>query len=218
VVPFLLIDNSIITPNTITEAYGQTYADLLLDLNDIVSYNMYYNNNGRFTCEPDILNSDKDSKWDFNANSRIYLGIEQNYDFDGAYNIVKVVGDNVNGDLATGIARNDDPSSPLSTLRIGDKLAPIITSTVIATDQQAQDRANYELARYTALSINANIQSVPLFHLDVDTIVTVMDRDAKLDGERFLINNLDFSFSPKDQSMSISATKANDLDFEVTNS
>jgi len=219
IAPMLLIDSSTVTPNTIAETYGQTYGNLLLDVNDILAYNMYYNTNGRFICEPDILNSIKDVKWDFNTNSNVYLGITQNYNFDEAYNVVMVVGDNIEGNLATGIVRNSDPSSPLSTLRIGEKVAPIITSSVISTDTQAQERANYEITRYAALGIDASIECIPLFHLDADQIITITDEDADLDNERFLINSFDISFSPKGNlSMNISATKAKDLDFEITES
>jgi hypothetical protein len=218
ITPLLLIDASATTPYTIYKEYGTTFSDLLLELNSILSYNMYYNLNGRFICEPDTLNSLKPPQWNFNTSSKVYLGITQDPNFDEAYNIVMVVGDNVNGNQALGIARNDDPSSPLSIMRIGEKLAPPITDAVISTDQQAIDRANWELRRYASLSINATITCIPLLHLDVDQIITVTDEDANLNNERFLINSLNIPLDPKSgQTMTITATKANDIDFEINN-
>jgi hypothetical protein len=223
VTPLLMIDSTEITPYTIYKEYGATYADVLLELDSILSYNMYYDTNGRFTCLPDILNSVKASQWDFStqqtndSNGKTYLGIVQKYNFDEAYNIVMVVGDNVSGNLALGIARNDDPSSPLSTMKIGEKLAPPITDTVIDTDERAQDRANYEIKRYASLAVDATITSIPLFHLDADQIITVYDEHERLYGERFLINSLSIPLAPNGGNMTINASKANDLDFIITN-
>jgi hypothetical protein len=129
-----------------------------------------------------------------------------------------VVGDNVNGNLALGIARNDDPSSPLSTHQIGEKLAPPITDAVIDTDARAQDRANYEIKRYASLPTEAVITCIPLFHLDVDQIITVTDSHENLSEERFLINSFTIPLNPSGGTMTINASKANDLDFVITNS
>ena len=218
VTPMLLIDPSEETPYTIYQEYGSTFGDLALELNNIISQNMYYNNAGRLVCEPDVLNSLKDSKWDFRTDSKVYLGMTQDSNFNEAYNVVLVVGDNVNGNLAIGIARNDDPSSSLSTHRIGEKLAPPITDTVIDTDERAQDRANFEIRRYAALATDNTITCIPMFHLDVDQIITVTDEQLGLNKERLLINNFSIPLNPNGaQSMTISATKANDIDFEITN-
>lgn len=214
--PMLMINSALTTPNAITESYGQNYSNLLSDINDQLAYNMYYNNNGRFVCEPDVLNSIKAVSWEFSTNNNKFLKIDSKFNFGEAYNVVMVVGDNIEGNLASAIAKNSDPSSPLSTLRIGEKVAPIITSSVISTDAQAQDRANYELMRYARMGINSSIDCVPLIHLDVDQIVTVTDNYLNLNAERFLINSFDISFSPNNSTMTLTATKANDLDFEIT--
>jgi hypothetical protein len=217
VVPFLLIGSSEITPYTINKEYGKTYADVLTELNSVLSYNMYYDTTGRFTCEPDILNSIKASQWDYNSNNGVHFGLTENYNWDEAYNIVMVVGDNVNGNLARATARNDDPSSPLSTCLIGEKLALPITDAVISTDTQAQDRANFEIKRYASLSREVIITSVPLFHLDADQIITIYDEYADLYAEKFLINSITIPLTPSGDVMTINATKANDIDFTITN-
>jgi hypothetical protein len=52
--------------------------------------------------------------------------------------------------------------------------------------------------------------------LDADQIVTVTDSYLGFSEERFLINSFDINFSPSNSAMSITATKANDLDFEIS--
>jgi hypothetical protein len=214
----LLIIGSDVTPYTIYQEFGNTFGDVVLELNKILSYNMFYDVHGRFNCVPDVLNSLKDSKWDFNTNSKVFLGIQQQYNFKDAYNIVMVIGDNINGNIATGIATNNDPTSPLSVFKIGARLAPPITDAVIDTDERAQARANYELKRYAALAVNATIKCIPLLHFDVDEIITVTDDKENLDNERFLINSLDIPLSPRPgETMIINSTKASDIDFEISN-
>jgi hypothetical protein len=214
----LLIVGSDITPYTIYKEFGGTYGDVILELNNIIAYNMFYDPDGRFNCLPDVLNSLKMSSWDFNTNSKIYLPpISQEYLYEQAYNTVMVVGDNVNGSIATGTATNNDPSSPFSVFHIGARLAPPITNAICSTDAQAQALAEYELKRYASLAINATISCIPLFHLDVDQIVTVTDDEASLDNERFLINSINIPLDPKGGNrMTINATKASDIDFEIT--
>jgi hypothetical protein len=102
-------------------------------------------------------------------------------------------------------------------MKIGEKLAPPITDTVIDTDERAQDRANYEIKRYASLAVDAAITSIPLFHLDADQIITVYDEHERLYGERFLINSLSIPLAPNGGNMTINASKANDLDFIITN-
>lgn len=214
----LLIIGADTTPYTIYKEYGNTFGDLLLELNNMLAYNMYYDQTGRFVCEPDLSNMVKGSVWDFTDTSKLYLDIQQSFDFENAYNIVKVIGDNVNGNIATGVAMNNDPTSPLSVLNIGYKLAPIITDAVIDTDQRAQDRANYELLRYASLAVEATINCIPVLHLDVDQVITVTDTEEGLDREKFLINSISLPLDPKGgQVMTIGASKLTDIDFDITN-
>lgn len=214
----LLIVGSDITPYTIYQDLGNSYADVLLELNKIISHNMYYDVQGIFNCQPDVSNLTKGSVWDFITSTAVYQSISQEFKFENAYNIVQVVGDNVNGNIATGKATNNDPSSALSILNIGPRLAPIINDSVIDTDQRAQDRANYELKRYASMAVEATITCIPLLHLDVDQIITVTDERELLDRERFLINGFTLPLSPKGgQTMTLNISKSSEIDFNITN-
>jgi hypothetical protein len=218
--PLILIDPSIVTPYTIYKEAGETYADILLELNTIVAGNMFYDATGRFVCEPDIPNTEKGCSFDFEDNLKvpIYSGINLVHDFESAYNIVMVIADNVAGNIATGIATNNDPTSSLSVLSIGEKLAPIIRNSVIDTDERAQDLANYEIKRYASMSVEGTITSIPLIELDVDEVVTVTDVREKLDKEKFLINSITMPLSPQSgQQMQIGVSKLTEIDFEITN-
>ena len=218
IIPLLLINSALTTPYIIIKEYDNNFGDLVLNINNILANNMFYDTIGRFTCEPDIPNSEKGSMWDFRTSSQVYLGATIGYKFDEAYNIVRVVGDNINGNLASGIAINADPSSPLSIWQIGEKVAPIIKSTTISSDNQAQDLADYWVQRYTSLASNAAITCIPLPHLDVDQIITITDSSLQLSEERYLIDNFTIGFTGQGEfTMSIGATNANDLDFDISN-
>ena len=217
IIPLLFIGSSVKVPYTIYKQYGSTFGDLVLELNNIVSNNMFYDVNGRFICETDVPNSEKGSVWDFRTSANTFLGITVGYNFDEAYNIILVVGDNVNGNLATGVAKNTDKSSPLSIYQIGERVAPPITSSSISNDTQAKDLAKFWLKRYVSLSSKTTITCIPLLHLDVDQIITVTDATLLLDKERFLIDSFTINLDANgNQTMSISVTKANDLDFEIS--
>jgi hypothetical protein len=215
----MLIIGSDKTPYTIYKEYGGFYSDVLLELNNIISYNMYYSVNGKFVCEPDIPNLQKGSIWDFDDSDATLQSVSQTFNFEKSYNIVKVIGDNVNGNIAIGTARNNAPSSSLSTLHIGNKLAPIITDENIDTDARAQYRANYELKRYSSMAVEVSITSIPLLHLDVDQVITITDSKEMLDREKFLINSITIPLSPKSgQTMILGVSNLTAIDFDIDNS
>jgi hypothetical protein len=222
IMPLLSINDSELTPYTYYKELGGTYGDVLLELNKMLAFNMHYDRQGRLLCYEDGLNSEKGSQWDFNTSSNTeiltnrLLSVSRKYNLDNIFNIVKVVGDNINGNLATGEARNNDPTSPFSIVNIGEHLAPIIFDTLIDTDEKAQARAEYELKRYLQMGIETTINCIPLFHLDVDNIVTLTDVQEGIDNERLLIHSISVSFSPQGNNlMSLSCVNSTDFDIDL---
>lgn len=89
-------------------------------------------------------------------------GIPQRYSADGFANEVLVKSQDPNQEpQIVGIARNEDPASPVSIPRLGREVTQVVTATTLA-DQQVADRlAEAELERSSAAHMKRTIATMP---------------------------------------------------------
>jgi hypothetical protein len=160
--------------------------------------------------EQDWADDTKGSLWDFSTSEFNYLGATRTYRFDEVYNAVRVIGDNINGNLALYEAQNTNLASPTSIPNLGYQRTLIIEDSVINTDALAEARANYELKRVTSLYSDVNISCIPMYHLDVDHVITLTDSALGFNRARLLIKELTIPLSTNGQ-MTISACVTEEL-------
>lgn len=211
--PILLSDfANEITPYTIKKEYGNNnYGQILIELAQMLSANIYYNELGQLVFEKDVEDSLKGSIWDFNTDEFHYLGATNKYVFSKVYNKIVVIGSNINGNIATGIAINNNLQSNTRVQLIGLKTKEPIMDDMITTDDLAQQRANYELKRAIGVQSAVSIKSTAFFHFDVDQVITLTDSNLKLIQERFLIQSINLDFK-NEGTMTISCVKSKELD------
>ncbi len=197
------------TPYTIYEEIGGNYGNILMHLTEFVSRNIYYNEIGRLVYEEEIDDSLKGSIWDFGEGDAFYQDSTYEYDFDNLRNVVTVIGDNVNGSYAYYAVENVNLASPTNIYQIGRKLE-ILEDPIINTNDLARQRAEYELKRLNVMQSALSFQCTPLYHLDVNQVVTITDDDLELDNERFLIESFRLPLGGK-QNMSLSVAKTYEL-------
>jgi len=199
-----------VTPYTLRKEVGDVLGNVLLELQGMLSANVFYNVNGEIVFERDSSDDIKGSLWDFSTDEFNYLGATRTYKFDEVYNAVRVIGDNIDGNLALYEAQNTNLASPTSIQNLGFQRTWVIEDPVINTDTLAEDRANYELKRVTALYSDISLSSIPMYHLDVDHVITLTDSGLGLNRDRFLINEITIPLSTGGQ-MTISASKTEEL-------
>lgn len=199
-----------ITPYTIEKETGATLGEIVLELAALVSANVYYNADGKLVFEQDFNDTVKSSLWDFSANEFNYINSSQTFKFNEVFNAVLVIGDNINGQIFDYQAINNNLQSPTSVPNLGFKRIKVINDSNINTEQRAEDRAKYELKRVMIMQSEFNVDSVPIYHLDVDKIITLTDGGLQLNKERILIDSISIPLSPSGR-MSIKAVKSIDL-------
>jgi|GEM_PF-667210 len=194
----MLETNTTPTAYTIKTKSNSHIADTLLEINNIYSWNMYYDEEGRFTWRSDIDDDDKASVFDFDDNKNFYLGSTYEPKYTETFNVVKVISENATDEVTYSSKReNRNLSSPSCIQRIGERPADEIRDNAIFSDDLADLRALYELKRFTALGSKCSIKCFPLYHLDVDQVVTYSDPNFDFDYERFVITAIDIPLSPK---------------------
>lgn len=202
------------TQATIRKDSGDTVASIIDDLATQMSANYYYNDYGCFTLEfldETITDDNKIVCWEYlNKNYDLY-NISYNYNFSEAVNVVKVVGDNINNGVYFATAINDDPRSPICVGRIGNRKEPPITNCNVWNDNMARELAIYNLRKKSLipLELTATVAFNPL--LEVDYLCRVEFPNLGFSNDRCVINSI--SLSTQDNSMNLSLTKTEDLDF-----
>ena len=202
------------TPFTATIDKGQTYADVLLQFNTMLAGVIYYDTVGRLNIEPneeDLLDKDKEIVYKFDQYNSSILEKSQDFNFTGVYNDILCVGATTNGYLAKGRATNNNIKSDLCVQRIGKK-TKVYEDTNYYTDDLCKDWANYLLRNNTILQTSINISTVPLYHLDVNKLITITNPKKHLKEEKFLINSLSIPLGLGQ--MTISASSVNELEFD----
>lgn len=201
------------TPFTATIDKGQTYADVLLQFNTMLAGVIYYDTVGRLNVEPnetDLLDKDKEILYKFDQNNSDILGKSQEFKFTEVFNDILCVGATTNGYLAKGRATNNNIKSDLCVQRIGKK-TKVYEDTNYYSDGLCQDWANYLLRNNTILQTSLSLQTIPLYHLDVNKLITITNAKYHLKEEKFLINSLSIPLGLGQ--MTISATSINELEF-----
>lgn len=206
-------------PYTVKTERGKTYADILLEYATILCAAIYYDVNGRLVIEPlidtadDITDTDKEILWNFTVDEKSFMGLSQTSNFDKVYNDIIVLGNILNGYQFKGRVQNRNPKSDTCIERIGLKTKPPIEDNQYYSDEQCEELAKYHAKVDTILQKSGDIKSTPIFHLDVNKIVTVSTPNNKMSKEMFLVSG--YTLTPMGN-MSVNVTSINVLkDFSV---
>lgn len=209
----------LLCPYTATVERGNTLADVLLEYATILCANIYYDVHGRLILEPmidtadDITDTNKEILWDYTVDEQTFLGLTQTYNFDKIYNDIIVLGNITNGYQFKGRVQNRNPLSNTCIQKIGLKTKEPIEDNQYVSDEQCVELAKYYAKIDTILQKSGTIDSVTLFHLDVNKLVTISTPNNNMSKELFLITG--FSLSPTG-TMSVNVTSVNVLkDFSV---
>ena len=166
---------------------------------------IYYDSVGRLNIEPnedDLLDKNKEIVYNFTQNNCEILGKSREYQFSNVYNDVLCVGATINGYMAKGRATNTNIKSDLCVQRIGKK-TKVFEDTNYYSDELCQDWANYLLRRNTILQSSLNISTIPMYHLDVNKLITITNEKNHLEQEKFLINSLSIPLGIGQMTMSV---------------
>jgi hypothetical protein len=201
-------------PYTAKVEKGKTYADVLLEYATILCAHIYYDANGRLVIEPmidtadDITDTNKEVVWNFTVEEKQLLGLNQTYNFDKVYNDIIVLGNIANGYQFKARVQNRNIMSDTCIQKIGLKSKEPFEDNQYYSDDQCKELAMYYAKIDTILQKTGDISSTPLYHLDVNKLVTVSTPNNNMSKELFLITGYTLNSS---DSMSVKVTSVNEL-------
>ena len=194
------IDSSVFNEKTtydIIHSAGETIASVILEVAANLSCYAYYDENGVFTMRPFDYDETLSSVYDYTYNDINYIGASKTLPIRKIYNSVLIVSDNLQNSNAPIVAMldNNDVTDINSVINGAIRKVYNVTDNIagIYNQQQADERARYELKKVACMQSTISLTSTPLYHLKENEVVTVTDPYLGCNGERFLISGINFN-------------------------
>jgi hypothetical protein len=139
-----------------------------------------------------------------------YIDDSVDINFSNVHNVVTVIGANINGDLVSYTAKNENPKSPTNiwslepnTLRIKDEN--------IYSDDLARQRAEYELFKQGLLSLSFKVRCTFMPHLDVNKIVRASSDFYGFKDTPFLIQSINIPLSQANSDITLTISNIGEV-------
>jgi hypothetical protein len=209
-----------VTSYTITKSPNSSLGEILIELANMISCDIYYNENGNLVVQSgidDISHINKPTLWSYNESELEYLNSNLTSNFTKIKNRVVIVATNVNTNVTySAVSENTNPLSPT-------RVSKIVTNTYYLEDNNisstalAQDRADYELNKLAIVQLTNNLQSTYMTQLDVNNCISVNDSYFGFEDDRFIIQSINVPIEI-DCKIDIKASNIADLPFYNTTS
>lgn len=185
--------SSIKTPYTITKSPETTMGDIIIELADMASQDVYYNENGNLTLRPgnDAFSHDKRGvQWYYTEYDHLdYADPTYSIDYGAIINKMTVKGGIANGYQFKGIAINKNPLSK-SNVNLNQVNAEILEDDNIMSDDLALERAQYELNKKLLAYTKNSYKSIFIPHLMPKDVVMWTCPEFNIYNEKFVIQSL----------------------------
>lgn len=190
------------------EASG-TIADIVLEIAKMLVANVGYDASGRLCIEPnntDVHNYSRPVQWNFRTTENSLLSVSYQFPLTDVFNTVTVTGATLNGLQAKGFAQNTDARSGTSISRIGVKCYSEEQSSYYS-NTQCQEMADYLLRQKSSLLATTTIDSIPIYHIRENELVTLERPEVSNAVEKYLVTGYSMPIG-QTGSMTISAVRA----------
>lgn len=191
---------------------GKTLADLILELNDVVTGIIGYDMTGALridASQDDIKDGDKAILYEFTPENSTFCGVTETAQNQDVYNDVVVVGQDLTDNEIYGRATNFDAKSDTNVNIIGRKTYREEKAEYWNTTQ-CQDLAGYLLKQKTVLHKSVTVECSQMFHLYENGLISIKRTDKKGSPvEKHIIQSFSIPLA-ETGTMSISATSVTD--------
>lgn len=202
-----------VVPYTLEFNAGDDITKVISTLRDMyMDYTCGYNIRGEFEFTKVESQTEQDlstPKWRFDADDltlKTMIGFKEDYSLNDIKNRIVVYGSTseVTGLMPVGEARITDVKSPFNIYSIGER-TKIITESKYATNEQCISKAKYEVWKASNFKESCDIESVPIYLLDVNDVIEVRHPVTKV-VSKYMIDGFNFGLDVAAK-MSINAHK-----------
>lgn len=184
------------TQSTIRAEEGDNLGTLIDALATQLSAEYYYNNVGNlcfYVINETVDDSVKPIIWTFESLNRELHNLDLNYHNEDVVNVVKVVGDNIDGGIYSAVVTNENPSSPICIQQIGKRMGEKYSDANVWNNELAEDLARYYLRKSSFVSVEFSSQVSFNPILMVNNICEVENEFLGFEREKLLITSISFT-------------------------
>lgn len=164
---------SAVTPYTLVVNNSNTVGDIALEVANIISCDIFYNEEGYLTLQAadDLLQiSKKPVLWAICGDGVECMPPSLSVEFSRIINKVCVVGANINGAIVKHVATNTNPKSP-SNISMSPVHFEYISDSNINTYELCKIRAEYELQKKSVVAMTHKFQCVFMPFIEANAVI-----------------------------------------------
>ena len=204
-----------VTAYTIKKTAASTIGEIIIDLANMISCDVFYDENGHLVVRDNLDDLDYHNRsvaWTF---KKIDVDLEHNgvtikHEWTKIKNKIIVIGANINGLLCKGIAENNNEASPYNTSGNFGIQTEIITDEMINTPTLCEGRALYELKKNAMRNIQIKFNSIYIPHIVPNDLVRWSFDAYNLLNEELVVQSVSIPLNPSEL-MSLSVTNIKEL-------
>jgi hypothetical protein len=200
-------------PYTIKKTANNTVGEIIIDLANCLSCDVFYDELGRLTFRDNLDDLDFHNRhmaWHFQEKHSEFGNVSRRDEWSKIKNRYIVKGCNINGMQFKGIAENINPASAYNINGNFGIHPEIIEDNLIYSNNLCLQRAQYELKKNLMKNISISMETRYLPHINPNDLVRWSFEEYQYVNEPFIVNSVSIPLNSTSQ-MSLSITNVNEL-------
>lgn len=201
------------TAYTIKKTADNNLGEILIELANMLSCDIFYDEIGRLTFRDNLEDLDyhnRNTVWNYSSSENETINISREDKWSEMKNRFIVKGANINGMLCKGIAENTNPSSAYNVYGNFGIKPKIIEDNLIYSPVLCQQRAKYELKKNAIKNTSISFESIYIPHMNPNDLVRWTFNDYNYHNEEFIVQTVSIPLNPSEP-MNVSITNVNEL-------
>lgn len=181
----------------IVKTGGEYFESVLISIGNMLGANIYYDLTGRLSVvksKHTTQHTTEPPSWTFKQNDIEYLPQNISYDYQSVVNSVTVEAVDSGQNSITYTAQNKNLNSNFNIYTsIGIKSSPLIQSTIVMSQAQLRQQAEFLLEEKTRLAFNFTFQSILIPHIKEGDYIQIDDDRFNFSGEMLYVQSINIS-------------------------
>lgn len=201
------------TPYTIKKTPNNNIGEIIIDLANCLSCDVFYDEFGCLTFRDtldDLDHHNRSAVWAYKEDGTETVNISRKDEWSKIKNRYIVIGSNINGMQCKGIAENTNPASPYHINGNFGVRPEIIEDSLIYSNVYCKQRADYELKKNCMRHTSISFESIYLPHINPNDLVRWSYKDYGYVNELFIVDSVSIPLNSS-QRMNMTITNLADL-------
>lgn len=200
------------TPYSIQKTANNTLGEIIIDLANCLSCDVFYDEVGRLTFRDNLDDLDyhnRNFSWTF-KNDNETLNVKRKDEWSKIKNRYIVKGSNINGAQCKGIAENKNPASSYNVNGLFGIRPEVIEDNLIYSNNLCSQRALYELKKNYMRNVSISFNCLFIPHLSPNDLVRWSFKDYNYVNTEFIVDSVSIPLNPNEK-MSLTITNLKEL-------